>query len=55
MTTEQIAGQSTYLSSPDELRRLLPGKVVSPVTPTGMPRARRGSSTSTSTRAPSSS
>jgi hypothetical protein len=30
MTTEQIAGKSTYLSSHDELRNLLPGKVVTP-------------------------
>src|SRR6185436_15814569 len=30
MTTDQIAGQYTYLSFADELRALLPGKVVVP-------------------------
>ena len=53
MTTDQIAGQYTYLSFADELRALLPGKVVVPGA-AGKPRVRRGSSTSTSSRAPSS-
>ena len=54
MTTDQIAGEYTYLSFADELRGLLPGKVVVPATRHGKPRVRRGSSTSTSSHARSS-